>query len=100
MRTGNFETKLNNIPFGILVGMLVAILASLTIFSFKNTVSFSMFENKERLILYVPYLKLGAILNLAPFFIFNQFNMLNAQKGVIISTIVMFLFIVAVNYLL
>jgi hypothetical protein len=100
MRTGNFETKLNNIPFGILVGMLVAILASLTIFSFKNTVSLSMFENTDRLILYVPYLKLGAILNLAPFFIFNQFNMLNAQKGVIISTIIMFFFVVVVNYLL
>lgn len=100
MRTGNFETKLNNIPFGILVGMLVAILASLTIFSFKNTVSLSMFGNTDRLILYVPYLKLGAILNLAPFFIFNQFNMLNAQKGVIISTIIMFFFVVVVNYLL
>ena len=100
MRTGNFDTKLNNIPFGILVGLAVAILASFTIFSFKNTVTLAMFENKDRLILYIPYLKLGAILNLAPFFIFNQFNMLSAQKGVIISTIVLFMFVVAINYLL
>jgi hypothetical protein len=48
----------------------------------------------------MPYIQLGAIANLIPFFVFNHFDMMNAQRGVIFSTIILFVLVAATKFLL
>ncbi len=100
MKTGNYNSKLDNIPFGILVGLVLALLSSYLIFSIKNTTSLAIFESKYIVSLYMPYIQLGAIANLIPFFVFNHFDMINAQRGVIFSTIILFVLVAATKFLL
>lgn len=86
---------------GILIGIVVPLAGSFLFFGLKNN-SFiwkSMIDlAKEYPMLYVSYLKWGAILNLIPFYTFNHFLMQKAQKGIIFGTLFWVAVIIYYNY--
>lgn len=93
--------KLNKLAYGILIGIVIPMIGSFIFFGIKNS-SFvwrTMFDlAMEYPSLYLSYLKLGAIANLIPFFIFNHFSMQKAQQGVIFGTLFWVIVIVIFYY--
>lgn len=82
--------KLDKLIYGLILGMLLPVLGSFIFFGVKNS-SFvwgtMLSLAKEYPSTYLSYLKIGAILNLIPFFICNNFYMQRFQQGIIFGTI-------------
>jgi hypothetical protein len=82
--------KLDKLAYGIIIGIIIPLIGSFIFFAFKNSsyVWSSMIKlAQDYPSLYISYLKLGAILNLIPFYIFNNYYMQKAQRGIIFGTL-------------
>jgi ABC-type Fe3+ transport system permease subunit len=89
--------KLDKLIYGILIGFFVPLIGSMIFFAIKNHNDvWNTFLNLSYKYpdLYIPYIKSGALLNLAPFFLFNHFDMHKSQKGIIFGTFIWVLVLV------
>jgi hypothetical protein len=88
--------KYNSRLLGGMIGILapLVILYGVNVFNFSN-LSFAVFlKTGFQTALLAPYLKIGALFNLAPFFIFINMNRLKTCQGIVFATIMIGLLIV------
>jgi hypothetical protein len=81
--------KVLDIIIGFIIGFITAFIGGF-IYLFLFT-KFNLFTNFEQIVFYgilPPVLKLGAILNIAVFFILLKFNKDDMAKGIIVSFVV------------
>lgn len=92
----NKET-FNKVIVGIIVGIILPVLGSFIFFYLKNdNVVWNTFLTyaTTHFYLFSPFLKLGAIFNLIPFFVFDKIDMPKASRGVIWGTLFWFVILV------
>ena len=81
---------------GFIIGIVtpLVILYGVNIYNFPN-LTFSTFLNTGfQTALLSPYLKIGALFNLAPFFLFINMDKLKTSQGIVFATIYIGCFIV------
>jgi len=88
--------KLNNRYLGFLIGILAptVILFGVNVFNFPSVPFTSFIKTGFETASISPYMKIGALFNLAPFFLFVNMNRLRTCQGIVFATIFIGLFIV------
>jgi hypothetical protein len=88
--------KYNNRILGFVIGVLapLIILYGVNIYNFPHLTFSTFLITGFKTALLSPYLKIGALFNLAPFFLFINMNRLKTCQGIVFATIFIGLFIV------
>lgn len=82
---------------GALIGIVSPAIAAFLIYKFKyDYISPDMFKISKALL--VPLLQYGALTNLAWFFLFNKFDKVYIQRGIIFGTIVIAMYIIYLKF--
>lgn len=82
---------------GTLLGLLSPAIVALLIYKFKyDYISVDMFKISKALV--VPLLQYGALSNLAWFFLFNKLDKIYIQRGIILGTIIIAMYIVYLKF--
>jgi len=81
---------------GFIIGLVtpLVILYGVNIYNFPNLTFSTFLKTGFQTALLSPYLKIGALFNLAPFFLFININKLKTCQGIVFATIFIGCFIV------
>jgi hypothetical protein len=82
--------KYNHIALGILIGLLgpLIILFGVNIYQYEHLSYLTYLKTGFDSGVISPYLKIAALFNLAPFFLFINSNRLKTARGIVFSTII------------
>lgn len=98
MKNGNWIEKFDSLILGILMGVLLPILTAFVIyFAQYRNINIQLYLTYPRL--FAPLLQLGAISNLACFFLMNIWDLKRTQQGIIAGTLVIGAFILLAMFL-
>jgi len=97
INTGSWKTKLNAYWLGILLGLIIPPIIAMLIYLYKyHHINIGLYFAYPSL--FSPLLQLGGIGNLGLFFFFQHHNMMKAQRGIIISTILIAVIVLCIKY--